>query len=115
MRRVDSPPVVGENVEDTQHYHQECSRPFGLEANGDHDTSGETDGGNEDTAEAPFTLDDKPKEEEYQKDTTSKKETDHIFSNCTRKESWGRTISYDHFPRALEDRRTLIYGRPSSR
>lgn len=68
---MNGPPVVGENVENTQNYYEERSRPLGLEANSNHDTGSETDNGNENTDEAPFTLDNEPKEEEDEENTTS--------------------------------------------
>lgn len=61
---MDSPPVVGKYVKNAQHQHQECSRPLGLEANGNHGASGKTEKGDKDTHEAPFALKNEAKEEE---------------------------------------------------
>lgn len=74
VSRVDAPPVVDEDVENTEEGHQETGTPFRLESNGDHDTSAETDNGNEDPGERPVTLEDESDEQEDKEDTTSKLE-----------------------------------------
>ena len=70
-----APPVVGEHVEDAEHQDEECGRPFSLEADSDHDACGETDDGDEDTTQVPFTLDNEAEEEEDEEHTAGKKET----------------------------------------
>lgn len=42
VRRVDTPPVVDEHVEDGEHNDKECCRPLGLETDCDHGARRET-------------------------------------------------------------------------
>ena len=41
--RVDTPPIIHGNVENTEGDDEECCRPFGLEANGDHNACDEAE------------------------------------------------------------------------
>lgn len=59
-----TPPVVGKDVEDTQHDDQEGSGPLGLEADSDHDACGKTEKRDEYTTYAPFALKDESNEQE---------------------------------------------------
>lgn len=68
------PPVVGENIEGAEDENQECSRPFGLEANRDHSTCAQTDDRDKQTCNAPFALDNESQEQEDEQDTASKQE-----------------------------------------
>jgi hypothetical protein len=74
MCRVHAPPVVGKHVEYAQDKYEECSRPFGLETDGDHNASGETENGNENTNDTPLSLEDESEEKEDKQYTASKKE-----------------------------------------
>jgi len=75
--RVDTPPIIHGNVENTEGDDEECCRPFGLEANGDHNTCDEAEQRNERAPDAPLSLEDKAKEKEYEEDATREKE---VFS-----------------------------------
>ena len=74
MCGMHGPPVVGKYIEDTQDNDEECSWPLGLEADGNHDASGETNDRDKDTDDVPFALKNEAKEEENEKNTTGKKE-----------------------------------------
>jgi len=69
-----APPVVSEHVEDGKHDDKEDSGPFGFETDSHEDTGGETEDGNEDTGEAPLTLEDKSDEEEDKEHASRKLE-----------------------------------------
>jgi hypothetical protein len=71
---MNSPPIIGEDVENAQHHNQECGRPLGLEADGNHNTSSKTNEGDEDPDKAPFSLENESKEEENKEYSTCKKE-----------------------------------------
>jgi hypothetical protein len=43
VRRVDTPPIIYGNVENTECDNEEWCRPFGLEANGNHDARDEAE------------------------------------------------------------------------
>jgi hypothetical protein len=58
VSRVDGPPVIHRDIEDGEENDEECRSPSGLEANGDHDTSGETHDRYDDTSEGPLALED---------------------------------------------------------
>ena len=64
VRRVDTPPVVDEHVEDGEHNDKECRRPLGLEADSNHYARDQTNDRNEDTSDAPLALDHETQEEE---------------------------------------------------
>jgi hypothetical protein len=72
---VHAPPVVRENVEDAQDDNEERGRPLGFEADGDHDTGGETKDGDEYARDAPIPLQNESDEKENEKDASSEKET----------------------------------------
>lgn len=75
MSRVDAPPVVSEDVEHAEDEDKECSRPLGLEANGDHNTSPETNNRDDDAGNSPLALEDEANEQEDQENTSSQEET----------------------------------------
>lgn len=91
---MNSPPIVGENVENAQHHNKECGRPLGLETNGNHDTSGKTNDRNKNAHEAPFALKNEAKEKEDQEDSAGKEEAK---THCEPYDFWEnknmRTIS----------------------
>jgi hypothetical protein len=74
--RVNAPPVVCKDVEDTENEHKETGRPLGLEPNRDHDTGSETKDGDNHSHEGPLTLDDESEEEEDQEHTTGQEEAE---------------------------------------
>jgi len=80
MGGVNAPPVVCENIEDTQNDDEEDSRPFDFEANSDHDTGGETEEEDKHPRDTPFALNDKFKEEEDEEDTAGKEEVFFLWS-----------------------------------
>lgn len=69
-------PVVDEDVEDAKQGDEEASAPLGLETDGYHDASAESDDGNDDSSEGPRALEDESDEEEDQEDTTSQLEAE---------------------------------------
>ena len=76
MCRVNSPPVVGKDVEDAQHNNEKRGRPLGFEPNSYHDARGKANNRNKDADKAPFSLENKPKEKENEENSASKKETE---------------------------------------
>lgn len=94
---MNSPPIVGENVENAQHHNKECGRPLGLETNGNHDTSGKTNDRNKNAHEAPFALKNEAKEKEDQEDSAGKEE---VFPAVVLTKGW----------QAREDRFTGDHG-----
>lgn len=66
---MDGPPVVDEDVEDTEDENKECGRPLGLETNGNHRACCETNQGDEDTDKAPFATEGETNEEEDKQNT----------------------------------------------
>lgn len=81
--RVDRPPVVHGDIEDTEKDDEEGRGPLGLETNGDHDAGDKTDQGDESTADGPFALDDETNEEENEEDTTGEEETTSKISSVS--------------------------------
>lgn len=75
MCAIYTPPIVGEDIEDTQHHDQKGSGPLGFEADSDHDACGKTEKRDEYTTYAPFALKNEPKEQEYEQDAPSEEET----------------------------------------
>ena len=69
------PEVVRDDVEDAEDKDKEDGGPFGLEADSHHDAGCETNNRDEDASDAPFSLDDKSKEEEDKENTASEEET----------------------------------------
>ena len=61
---MNTPPVIDEDVEDTENEDKECGRPLRLEANCNHGAGGKTDKRHEETSNAPFTPEGKSNEEE---------------------------------------------------
>jgi hypothetical protein len=64
VRRVNTPPVVGEHVEDAEDDDKERGGPFGLETDGDHDASSEPKNGDKETCDAPLSLENESEEQE---------------------------------------------------
>lgn len=74
MRAIYTPPIVGEDVENTQQDDQEGSGPLGLEADSDHDACSKTEKRDKYTTYAPFSLKDEPNKQEYEQDAPGKEE-----------------------------------------
>jgi hypothetical protein len=72
---VHRPPIVRKDVEDTQYNDQECGGPLGFETNGNHGTCTHANKGNNDTNNAPLSLQNESKEKEDKQDTSSEQET----------------------------------------
>lgn len=70
-----TPPIVGEDVEDTQYDDQEGGRPLGFEADSNHDARGKTEQRDKYTTYAPFALKNESNEQEYEQDASGKEET----------------------------------------
>lgn len=60
------------HVEYTEQQNQEASAPASLEANSDHDARAKAENGNDDSCDAPVTLDDEADEEEDEQNATGK-------------------------------------------
>ena len=73
---MDAPPVVGKHVEHAQDQDEESSRPFSLEADGDHPACTQTDDRHEHSSKAPLSLDDESQKEEDEQDATGEEEAD---------------------------------------
>lgn len=69
MRRVNAPPVVDENVEDTEENHKEARRPLGFEANRNHSASCKSKDRHKCARNRPFPVEHKPDEKEDQEYT----------------------------------------------
>lgn len=74
MRGVHAPPVVRENVEDTQNNDEEDGRPLGFEANGYHTAGTETEERHKHPCDAPCALKDESEEQKDEENTTSEQE-----------------------------------------
>ena len=61
---VHAPPVVDEDVEDTQDKDKEGRGPLGLEADGNHRAGGKTNERDKEASNAPFTPEGKANEQE---------------------------------------------------
>lgn len=59
---MQAPPVVHKHVGHAQHGDQQAGAPLGLETDGDHDTSGETEEGDDGSEEGEFALEGEPDE-----------------------------------------------------
>jgi hypothetical protein len=90
--RVNAPPVVCKDVEDTENDDKEPGGPLGLEANGDHDTGGETEDGDNHSHEGPLTLDNESEEEEDEEHTTGQEEAETYQILCTIKNRCCRSL-----------------------
>ncbi len=75
MRRVDTPPIIHGNVENTERDDEECCRPLGFEANGNHNACNKTEQREERASDAPFALENKAEEKEDEEDAAREKET----------------------------------------
>lgn len=53
MRGVDTPPIVGEDIEGAEHKYKECCGPFRLETHSYHNAGSQSDNGQKDTANRP--------------------------------------------------------------
>jgi len=73
---VDTPPVIYSDVENTESEDEECCGPFGLEANGNHNTCNKAEQRQERASDTPFSLEDKAEEKEDEEDTASEKEAE---------------------------------------
>lgn len=71
---MDTPPIIDGDIENTERYDEECCRPLGLEANGDHNASDEAEQRKERAPDAPLALDNKAKEKEDKEDAAREKE-----------------------------------------
>jgi len=69
-----APPIVGEDIEDTQHDDQEGSGPLGFEADSNHDACGKTEKRDKYTTYAPCALKNEANEQEYEQDAPSEEE-----------------------------------------
>lgn len=100
-----TPPIVGEDIENTQHDDQEGSRPLGFEADSNHGTRGKTEKRDKNTTYTPFSLKNEPKEQEYEQDASSEEETRDRRSDGAREVKKGT----DYFLRSV----SLMEGRPA--
>jgi len=71
---VDTPPIIYGNVENTERDDEECCRPLGFEANGNHNACNKTEQREERASDAPFALENKAEEKEDEEDATREKE-----------------------------------------
>lgn len=71
---VESPKVVDKQVEDAQNDNQQGSAELGLESNNDHDTGTSSQKRDKHTPDGPLSSEDKPDEQEDEKDTASQLE-----------------------------------------
>lgn len=74
MGRVHAPPGVDEDVEDGKDDHEECRRPLGLEADGDHTACSKANKRYDSATDAPLPPDDEAEEEEDEEDTSCEQE-----------------------------------------
>ena len=72
--RVQRPPVVDKDVGHAQDGNQQAGTPLGFESDGDHDTSGESEKGNDGSEQGEFALEGKSNEKENEEDPSSELE-----------------------------------------
>jgi hypothetical protein len=75
---VNRPPVVRKDVENAENQDEECCRPLGFEANGNHYACCHTQNGNDNTCNAPVALQDETQEKENEQDASSEQEAKHV-------------------------------------
>lgn len=73
---MQGPPVVDEDVGDAQYGDEQAGAPLGLETNGDHDASGQTQEGDDGSEEGEFALEGESDEEEDQEDPSGELEAE---------------------------------------
>ena len=102
-----SPPVICKYIEDTQDNDKECGRPLGFETDGDHRACTHSNQGNNDTNNAPLSLQNETEEKKNEQDASSEQEAK---KKKIKKKS---TLSQatDYFLRSV----SVICGKPAKR
>jgi hypothetical protein len=105
---VHSPPVICKYIEDTQDNDKECGRPLGFETDGNHCACTHSNQGNNDTNNAPLSLQNETEEKENEQDASSEQEA---IIKKSKKINSSHAEMTDYFLRSV----SVICGKPAKR